>query len=410
MNNHQLSYKFSLTENVKVIGLGKAGTLIANELHKLPTSSYLDIAAVDTDKSLFSNSNLPNNFIIGEEWTNGKGCGGNIIKGERALAHKSNVQIKNFLNHASILILTGGLGKGTVTGGANVIARLAQQKNIPVIFILTLPFSFEGNQKQKISEKQIKEFARKSYTVIPIPNDILFSSSSADISFKRAFTEANIQIARAIFSITELIRCDNIIPIDLASMSNVLSRQKCECSIGISLSEETDTTKTIIDRLLDSPLLGGKTNIKNADKIILSVIADNSISIGKIKNILDKISQLASQNTEIIVGANTDKNYEKKIQLIVIPVKFNSSEVYSNKNNSPIIIHPAESENQTIKEIEEKNKRNIHPDLPFENFSRGIFTNTVPTIYKGEDLDIPTYQRKKIILYKGEVKLKKFRK
>ena len=128
MNSTAKPIDVEITEKVKILGLGRAGLKIVNCINEIEEASWLDIAAADTDIASINSSKLKNNFLIGEEWTNGIGCGGNTIKGERALAHKTNIQIKNFLSNASLLIIVAGFGGGTATGGSPVVSRLAKKK------------------------------------------------------------------------------------------------------------------------------------------------------------------------------------------------------------------------------------------------------------------------------------------
>jgi cell division protein FtsZ len=393
-----------ITENVKILGLGKAGVKIVNRLNEIPEASWLDIAAADTDRASINPSKLENNFLIGEEWTHGLGCGGNIIKGERALAHKTNIQVKDFLTNGSLLIIVAGFGGGTATGGAPVVARLAKEKNIPVIFAVTLPFAFEGHGKRETAENQIKVLIRTSSTVIPIPNDLLYSSLPASTPFELAFKKANSEVARTVLGIAELLRCDNLISVDLCDLHNLLCKQKSECGIGIGIADREEgsaRTHLALKRLMNSPLLGGRQRIKKADALIVSITGGDDLTIAEMKHTLDSITEIANKKTEIIVGANTDPLYKEKAQITVIPIRFDESaepvEEKTQKKQSRKI-----SKTSLINNISKLKGEAIQLELPFENRSRGIFTSTSPTMYNGEDLDIPTFQRQEIHLDKGK--------
>ena len=393
-----------ITENVKVLGLGRAGVKIVNSLSETPEASWLDIAAVDTDKASINSSKLDNNFLIGEEWTHGLGCGGNTIKGERALAHKTNIQIKNFLSNASLLIIVAGFGGGTATGGAPGVARLAKEKNIPVIFTVTLPFAFEGHGKRETAENQIKVLIRTSSTIIPIPNDLLYSSLSASTPFEEAFKKANIEVARTVLGIAELLRCNNQISVDLCDLHGLLCKQKSECGIGVGIAETeegTARTRLALKRLLNSPLLGGRLRIKKADALIVSITGGDDLTIAEMKHTLESITEIANKKAQIIVGANTDPLYKGKTQITAIPIIFDESAIPI-ENKPQKIQNNKASKAALIKNISKLKGETVQLELPFENRSRGIFTSTSPTMYKGSDLDIPTFQRLEIHLDKGK--------
>ncbi len=398
-------YNSEITENVKIIGLGRAGVKIVNSLAKIPEASWLDISAADTDITTIRSSKLEKSFLIGEEWTNGLGCGGNVIKGERALAHKTNKQIKNFLTNASLLIIVSGFGGGTGTGGASVVARLAKDKNIPVIFVVTLPFAFEGHGKREIAENQIKILIRTTSTIIPIPNDLLYSSLPASTPFAEAFEKANVEVARAVLGIAELLRCENLISVDICDLHNLLCKQKSECGIGIGIAEsENSTTRThlALKNLMESPLLGGRHRLEKAHALIITITGSNDLTIAEMKRALDTITETANKKAEILVGANTNPLYEDKAQITVIPIIFDEATL-------PIQDEPPKEKQITkvtkaslIKNITKLKGEAVQLELPFENRSRGIFTSTSPTMHKGEDLDIPTFQRNEIHLDKGK--------
>ena len=404
MNSTAKPVYVEITEKVKILGLGRAGLRIVNCINEIKEASWLDIAGADTDIASINSSKLKNNFLIGEEWTNGLGCGGNTIKGERALAHKTNIQIKNFLSNASLLIIVAGFGGGTATGGSPVVSRLAKQKNIPVIFTITLPFAFEGHGKREIAENQIKELIRTSSTIIPIPNDLLYSSLPASTPFDAAFKKANIEVARTVLGVAELLRCNNLISVDLCDLHNILCRQKSECGIGIGIAnaeEGPSRTQLAFKRLMNSPLLGGRQRIKKADALIVSITGGNDLTIGEIKRTLDSVTELVNKKAKIIVGANTDPLYEGKAQITVIPIIFDeSAEPIEDK---PLKHHNLKlSQTNFIRNMNKLKGEAIQLELPFETRSRGVFTSTSPTMHKGQDLDIPTFQRHEIHLDKGK--------
>ena len=392
-------------ENVKVLGVGKAGIKIIESLSRIQNFKWLEMAAVDTDKETISTSTLKNNFLVGEEWTKGQGCGGNLIKGERALAHKSNSPVKNFIKNSSLLIITAGFGRGTGTGGAPVIARFAKEKNIPVIILATLPFTFEGHTKSEIADRQINTLIKTTNTVIPIPNDLLYTQLPSTASFEEAFNLSNIHIAKAILGISELLQFENMLPVDLCALHNVLCKQKTECSVGIGICESENNitrTRSALKDLFESPLLGGRQRIKQSDSIVISITGGTDLTIGEVKHSLETLTSIAGKSVEIIAGANTDPSFKNKIQITVVSIKSDKTLETALSKAPPIHIAKQASKTAIIKDVKKLKEEAVQLELPFKTQSRGIFTNSTPTIYKGEDLDIPTFQRKDIHLDKGK--------
>ncbi len=394
-------------ERVKVIGVGNAGLKIVEQLIKIKESSTLEVAGVDTDSASIQKSSLTNKYLVGAEWTSGLGCGGDVLKGERAIAHKSNISVKNFIRNGSLIIIVGGFGGGTATGGMPIIARLAKERNIPVIMVVTLPFAFEGHSKREIAENQVTNLLRSKSTIVTIPNDILYCVLPDTTPFDKAFSEANLEVAKAVMGIAELLRCDCTIPVDLCDLQSVLGNGKTECGIGIgtgATAENNDRINDALKNLFSSPLLGGKQRIKLSDALIISLTGGSDLSIGEMRYALDTIASFAGENTEIVVGASIDRLYEGKVQLTVIPVTYDktSSAAPAIEEKSIFSMRPT-THTTVIRNVKKllKQKDAEQPELPLATISRGIFTPTMQTLHNGEDLDVPTFQRKDIHIDKG---------
>lgn len=397
----------TMTENssmpikVTVLGIGNAGVKIAKTLSTLNSASWLTIGIADTDESSLKKNSLPNTFPIGFEWTRGQGCGGDILKGERAFAHPSRDKISDFISGSSLLIITGGMGGGTTTGGTPVLARLAKKMKIPTIFVVTTPFSFEGHSKREISENGVKMLIPDADVVIPIPNDILYSSLSPDTSAESAFEKADIEIARVILGIAEIIRCKNLLAADFSDFKTMLNKHKTTCCIGMgsaSRDEGENCFHLALERLIKSPLLGGCQQISSADAALLTITGGPELNIVEMKKILESVERYAGSKTKLIVGANTDASYKNNIQITLITIQYDfSMETSPNYDFSPSYSQGSIS-SMEIGTAQEA----FQDELPLQNISKGIFTNTSRNIYWGEDLDIPTFQRLGIHLDKGK--------
>ena len=378
-----------ITTKAVVLGLGNAGTKIVKALTELNCSSWLSIGAADTDKSSLERCGIQNSLPIGFEWTHGGGCGGNIIKGERAFAHPSRTRIIEFLSGASLLVVTGGMGGGTATAGCSSIARAAKKMGIPSIFIITTPFSFEGHSKRETAEAGIKMLLTDADVVISVPNDILYSSIAAHTSAEDAFKKSDIEIARAVLGIAEIIRCRNILSADISDFKNILQKRKSLCCLGLGSAERSEGenfSHIALERLLASPLLGGTENIREANAVILTLTGGPELSIAEMKHSLEAVQRHTEKDTKLIVGANTDPLYAGRIQLTLVAVRYEFSP------DAPEFTEVADFPKQALPD---------QPELPLLPVSKGIFTNTSRNISSSQDLDIPTFLRQGVHLDKG---------
>ena len=359
------------------------------ELSELNGSSWLSIGAADTDKSSLERCGLQNSFPVGFEWTRGAGCGGNVIKGERAFARPSRTRIIEFLSGASLVVVTGGMDGGTATAGCSSIARAAKKMGIPSIFITTAPFSFEGHSKRETADGGIKMLLPDADIVISVPNDILYSSIAAHTSAEEAFRKSDVEIARAVLGIAEIIRCRNILSADISDFRNILQKRKSLCCLGLGSAERSEGenfSHIALERLMASPLLGGTENIREADAVILTLTGGPELSIAEMKHSLEAVQRHTENNTKLLVGANTDPLYAGRIQLTLISVRYEFS--------------PDAPKEPDVPDVPEKSGSN-QPELPLLPVSKGIFTNASKNIISSQDLDIPTFLRQGVHLDKG---------
>ncbi|HBC85499.1 MAG TPA: hypothetical protein DCZ94_00955 [Lentisphaeria bacterium] len=380
-----------ITAKATVLGLGNAGTKIVKELSLISASSWLSIGAADTDKSSLGFCALPNTFPIGFEWTQGAGCGGNVLKGERAFAHPSKNIINDFIKDSSLLIVSGGLGGGTATAGCSSIARTSRKMGIPSIFIVTMPFSFEGHSKREMAEGGIKMLLPDADIVIAIPNDILYSSMPAHTSADEAFRRSDMEIARAIMGITEIIRCRNLLSADLSDFKNVLQKRKSICCIGLGTAQRSEGENfchAALERLMASPLLGGPDKLREADAAIITLTGGPELNIGEMRHTLEAVQRYAGTDTKLIVGANTDPLYTGFVQITLVSVKYEFMPELPEEKG----------ENTDFPEQDPS----AQPELPLLPVSKGIFANTSRNIVASQDLDIPTFLRQGIHLDKGK--------
>jgi len=397
-----------LASKITVLGIGSSGVKIAEKLHHMPEMLGLEIMGMDTDTNSLGKSTLANKVAIDSEWRGGYGCGGDVIKGQRSFS-RERARIRSLIENSSLLIVTGGLGGGTVTGGAPIIASEARACKKPVIFVLSIPFVFEGYNKNKLAEDGIKEILPMADVLICVPNDLLFASLSADAPVAEAFKKSDEEISRAILGISELIRCGNLLSTDFSDLRAVLGRRKSTCGIGVGLASDFDGLNRChmaLERVLGSPLLGGPDKIKNAHALFISVTGGNDLQIGEVKKALESVQSMARKNAKMIIGANTDEAYNGKVQITLITVNFEdvpaddveelASERTFIKEQAPTVSTAMSAQELPLSSEYEQQ------ELPLVQISRGIFLNFSPSMHDGIDLDIPTFQRLNLVIDKGD--------
>lgn len=396
----------TVTEKITVIGIGRSGVKIVDTLTRINASSRLHLVAIDTDKETLDRCSVTDKILADSGWRHGAGCGGDVIKGQRSLARERG-RLAELLKDTSMLIVTGGLGGGTATGGVPIISSVAADKNVPAVYMMTLPFSFEGHSKLRIAEDGVKELLPTADILMCLPNDLLFSSMDANVAVEQAFIHADIEVARAILAVTEVFRCQTMLSADFSSFRSALHRRKSTCCFGIGTANASDGLNRChiaLERMLQSPLMGGIDQLKSANAVILIMTGGKDLQLSEMKKALEVAESFISPGARVIVGANTDEAYIDTIQITAIAVRYDKTE--------PAIPEPSSTPEKTFQRQAAPMNREVHDafggdlfeqgELPLQNISKGIFVNSTPFVYNGEDLDIPTFQRKMIIIDKGE--------
>lgn len=392
--------------SVTVIGLGGAGVKIISRLADSPYAAHLRLLAIDTDSSALDNCplNSEHKFLADGKWRQGRGCGGNFLEGQRSIS-RERANIEDMIKNSSMLIVTGGLGGGTATGGVAAFAGIAKKLVIPSIFVLTMPFSLEGHSKRRTAENGITELLPVADVLLYLPNDLLFNSLPGDTQVNEAFQMADREVAGTIIGVSEIIRHNNLLAADLGDIKEVLNKQKSFACIGVGRANSNDglnRNHIALQRMLDSPLLGGVEKLKEADTVIVSLTGGNDLKIDETKKTLEAFEKFVNPECHLIVGANTADGYEGQIQITAIAIKFDEQkpkeEIPQPQNfgikNTPVTEDKPNLDSLFGAKLEQA-------ELPLQHISRGIFLNTSPVLHQGEDLDVPTFQRKGIIIDKG---------
>jgi len=405
MNKNFENKEKERSDKVTILGIGNAGIKTVDKLSSMKEAFWMNKCALDTDKAALDSCKVTGSFktLLDEEWRRGKGCGGDVMEGERSISRERN-KINELIKNTELLIVTGGLGGGLATGGAPIIARLAKQQKIPTFFIMTTPFTFESHNKIKIAEEGLQELLKDADVAITLPNDLLFSSLPADTPLSDAFRKADLELARAIMGVSEIMRCSDLLATDFSYFFALLNGKKTSSSIGIGTASSSDglnRAHIAVERMLESSFLGGINRIKSANALYLTVIGGEGMQLGEVKKTLETVSKMAGENAKLIVGANVDPYYEDNIQITAITVhfeEFSSTEMPSRK-----VAGAQGSSRKLRKDPASRDTADFEQGLlPLQTISKGIFINTTPVFYDGADLDIPSFQRQMVIIDKGQ--------
>ena len=303
--------------NIKVIGVGGGGN---NAVNRMIASNVkgADFIAINTDRQALSRSLAPTQLVIGEKITKGFGAGANPSIGARA-AEESIDDIKAMLAGADMVFITAGMGGGTGTGAAPVVARVEQELDILTIGIVTKPFAFEGKRRMEQAEEGIAEFGQYVDSLVVIPNERLKMVSDTRITLFNAFSEADDVLRRGVQSISELINTTGFINLDFADVTAVMNHSGL-AHMGIGSASGKDKAEAAAKMALASPLL--ETSIKGATGVILSISASPDVGLEDVDLACTMFANECNADANIIWGASFDAELEDEMRITVIATGF----------------------------------------------------------------------------------------
>ena len=305
---------------IKVVGVGGGGSNAVKHMHKQGIKD-VEFIICNTDRQALESSTVPNKLQIGVDLTEGLGAGAKPERGRQA-ALESREQIRELLNNGTkMLFITAGMGGGTGTGAAPVIAQVAQELNILTVGIVTAPFLFEGKKKREQAEQGIRELSEHCDTVLVILNDKL-RQLYGNLPMGAAFAKADSVLTTAAKSIAEIITVTSDINVDFEDVKTVM-KDSGAAVMGSSITEGENRARRAAEEALSSPLLNN-TDIKGAQRILLSIMSGDQaeLEMDELSEITEYIQHKAGEDAEMIFGHGTDETLGQSIRVTVIATGF----------------------------------------------------------------------------------------
>lgn len=306
--------------NIKVIGIGGGG---GNAVNRMIDSGVqgVEFISVNTDMQALGYSLAETKIQIGEKLTKGQGAGANPEIGKKA-AEESKEQISSALQNTSMVFITAGMGGGTGTGAAPVVAQIARELGILTVGVVTRPFAFEGKKRLEQALGGIEELCKNVDSLVIIPNERLKYVSEQKITFKNAFEIADGVLRQAVANISELITVPGFINLDFADVTSVM-KDAGYAHIGTGRAAGKDKAAEAARMAISSPLL--ETSIDMSRGVIISVIGSSDIGLEEVDTAATMVQQAAHPDAHIIFGASIDDTMEDEIRVVVIATGFDKA-------------------------------------------------------------------------------------
>ena len=364
---------------IKVVGVGGGGSNAVDGMVDAKING-VDFISVNTDKQALCRSKAEYKVQIGEKLTKGLGAGADPEVGRKA-AEESKNEIIKLLEDSEMVFITAGMGGGTGTGAAPVIAQLAKEMGKLTVGVVTKPFTFEGKKRMKQAELGIEELKSKVDTLITIPNDRLLQVVQKNTSMLKAFSIADDVLRQAIQSVSELIKVPGIINLDFADVKRIMG-DKGLAHIGIGSAKGDNKAIEAVRQAIESPLL--ETSIVGARGVILNISGGLDLSLVEINEASNIIYESCHEDVDLIFGANVKEELGDEVTVTVIATGFDPDMQKVAKEAEKVIRRELDSDIATV-ETSSEEKEEPTPSI----------TSTVgeANIEDDYDMEIPPFLR-----------------
>ena len=369
MDDNDLSYMMDGTATIKVIGVGGAGNNAVNRMIEAGIRN-VEFIAVNTDRQTLNESKANSKIQIGEKLTRGLGAGANPDIGSQA-AEESKAEIAEVLKGADMVFVTAGMGGGTGTGAAPIVAATAKEMGILTIGVVTKPFTFEGKKRLAQAERGVASLKGKVDTLVVIPNDKLLQVIDRKTSMIEAFRMADDILRQGVQGISDLISVPGVIKLDFADVRTIMLNQGM-AHMGIGCASGENRAEDAAKQAIQSPLL--ETSIEGARGIIINITGGSDMGLHEANTAAELVQRSADPEANIIFGTVIDDSMGDEIQITVIATGFEKEDERRQNSQYENIVADA------------WRKRN--PGSSISSISNSSSSDS------NGDLDIPTFLRK----------------
>ncbi|MBK8959162.1 MAG: cell division protein FtsZ [Proteobacteria bacterium] len=394
----ELMDSYSQRAVIKVIGVGGGGGNAVQHMLGADIDGVEFICA-NTDAQVLKNSPVKTTLQLGADITKGLGAGANPDIGKRA-AMDDRDRIGDVLEGSDMIFITAGMGGGTGTGAAPVVAQIAKEMGILTVAVVTRPFPFEGKKRAAIADQGIKDLAQYVDSLITIPNEKLLSVLGRDISLLDAFKAANDVLLGAVQGIAELITCPGLINVDFADVRTVMSEMGM-AMMGSGVARGQDRARIAAEAAISSPLLED-INLSGAKGILVNVTSGLDLKMGEFEEVGNTVKAFASDNATVVVGTVIDPNMDDEIRVTVVATGI-STEMRQKEEPTPVVQQTVAvaSAGPTAVPNSAPSARRADDDIDFRRIERPTVIRNreervLPDLSDGNTdyLDIPAFLRR----------------
>lgn len=324
---------------IKVIGVGGGGGNAVEHM-LLANIDGVEFICANTDAQALKNSTAKTVLQLGSNMTKGLGAGADPDVGRQA-ALEDRDRIMDVLEGSDMIFITGGMGGGTGTGAAPIVAQVAKEMGILTVAVVTRPFAFEGKKRSTVADEGIKELTQFVDSLITIPNEKLLSVLGREMSLLNAFSAANDVLLGAVQGIAQLITCPGLINVDFADVRTVMSEMGM-AMMGSGKAQGEDRARLSAEAAVSSPLLED-VNLSGARGILVNITAGMDLSIGEFDEVGNVVKEFASDNATVVLGTVIDPEMTGEMRVTIVATGLGNSVNHEASSRVKLVQNAAES-------------------------------------------------------------------
>ncbi len=373
-------------DQILVMGVGGAG---CNGVARMAAqwTEGPSVVAVNTDAQALAACGVERTVLIGEKATRGLGAAGDAIVGRLAI-EESIAALQDVVAGADLLILVGGMGRGTATGALPLIAKMARELGVLTLAFVSLPFALEGDRVRRQADEGVLQLRRYAGSVIVQPNDRLLKLADANASLEQAFSVSDRMIAEGIYSLWYLLSRPGVINITFADIQELAERSGGSLSYAYAEATGPARVASVLRNLMDSPLLEHGQLLSDAQGVLVNIAGGPELTIADMQGIMGALRAGVRESAHISMGALIDPAHRERIAITLF-----ASEVWQEAPVEKATARPSAGAMESASDVQ--------PELGLGDLKpqdRGLFGDASTTYINGEDLDIPTYIRRAVKL------------
>ena len=390
---HPREQATQLAVNLQVVGLGGAGGNVVDKLAAIGLGAS-GFVAVDTDAQALQRIVMAQKVAVGAKRTRGLGCGGDPDLGRQCIESAKRAMCKR-LEGAEVVLLIAGMGGGLGTGAASALATIASTEGALVLGLALMPFECEGRRRMEQANAGLARLREAADAVICLPNQHVLELHGENKSAQETFEAANALVLEGVFGIGRLLRADGLLTAGLADLRAVLSGRHEGSVLAAAEAEGRKRHRELLDQLCAHPFMEKGKVLKEADALLISLVGGLDMSMADVNRVTQHIGAHCPE-AELVLSAAVEPGFKDKLGITVITAR-GKMEAEVKTAQEPVVAVP-QPESKAEPKVRRRRQTAKQQELQLQTVSKGRFEKSEPTLYGGEDLDVPAFIRRNLPL------------